>query len=98
MSKYTKEEIIKMVEDCILKDRQNTYGKPEDNFGCIAKLWNEYLFRSKDIHDKDLLYKKDVAVMMILLKVARMASSPDHIDNYVDAAGYAAIAGSMCDK
>jgi hypothetical protein len=30
--------------------------------------------------------------MMVLLKAARAKSNPQHVDNYVDAAGYAACA------
>ncbi len=88
-----REEILKQIEKCILNDRQNTYGTPEDNFQVIADLWNVYL----GIKDEDLqLTKQDVAIMMMLLKVARMKSSPNHLDNYVDAAGYSVIAGSFC--
>ena len=91
----TREEILKQVEKCILNDRQNTYGKPEDNFQTIANFWNTYL-GIKDAFF--MLSAKDVAIMMMLLKVARMKSSPNHLDNYVDAAGYSVIAGSFCEK
>lgn len=91
----TREEIIKQVEKCILNDRQNTYGTPEDNFQTIANYWNNYL-GIKDAFF--MLSAKDVAIMMILLKIARMKSSPNHLDNYVDAAGYSIIAGSFCEK
>lgn len=88
----TREEIIKQVSKCILNDRQNTYGTPENNFQTIANLWNEYLGSDYKITPKD------VAVMMLLLKVARMKSSPNHLDNFVDAAGYSIIAGSFCNS
>ena len=91
----TREEIIKQVEKCILNDRQNTYGSPEDNFQTIANYWNEYLGIKDDFFK---LSARDVAVMMLLLKVARIKSSPNHVDNYVDAAGYSIIAGSFADK
>ena len=91
MSKLKRDEIIKIVSDILSKDRQNTYSKPENNFQSIANLWNEYL----EV-DKILLSARDVATMMILLKIARMKSSPEYLDNYIDAAGYAIIAGSFC--
>lgn len=87
-----REELVEKMCKCIFNDRQNTYGKPEDNFQTIADFWNTYL-RINDDHFK--ITKQDVANMMILLKVARMISSPEHLDNYVDAAGYAIIAGSF---
>lgn len=88
-----REEIVERMCECIFKDRQNTYGTPEDNFQAIANFWNEYLGNYDDTFK---LSKQDVANMMILLKVARMRSSPNHKDNYIDAAGYAVIAGSFC--
>lgn len=87
-----REEIVQKMCECIFKDRQNTYGKPEDNFQTIADFWNIYLGIRDDTFK---LSKQDVANMMLLLKVARMRSSPEHLDNYVDAAGYAVIAGSF---
>lgn len=92
-SKCNRENIIKQVEKCIMNDRQNTYGTPEDNFQKITDYWNTYL-NIKD--DTFKLTKQDVAIMMVLLKVARMGTSPNHLDNFVDAAGYSIIAGSFC--
>jgi hypothetical protein len=37
----------------------------------------------------------DVAMMMTLFKIARIKGNPDHIDSYIDAAGYLAIAGEI---
>lgn len=93
--KCSRENIIKQVEKCILNDRQNTYGTPEDNFQKITDYWNTYL-NIKD--DTFKLTKQDVAIMMVLLKVARMGTSPNHLDNFVDAAGYSIIAGSFCNS
>ena len=38
---------------------------------------------------------EDVAIMMALLKVARIATGAGKVDNYVDLAGYAACAGEI---
>ena len=81
--------------------RQQTYGHPEDNFQCIAELWSSYLGRRRtlgglargehgSLNLNDKLSSGDVAVMMILIKAARLAESPDHHDSAVDIAGYAA--------
>lgn len=64
--------------------RQDDYGNPEDSFGRIASLWSGYLGYP--------FTKLDVAHMMILLKVARCIGQAPAEDNYVDIAGYAAIA------
>ena len=36
-------EILAMVEGCVCKDRQNTYGDAEDNFANIASIANTVL-------------------------------------------------------
>lgn len=62
--------------------RQENYGNPESNFKEIAWLWNEYL----DIG----LEAEDVAIMMILMKIARLKNKKNHVDSWVDICGYAA--------
>ena len=64
--------------------RNQTYGNVEDNFNMIAMMWSQYLGFG--------LTSTDVAMMMILLKVARTRTGASHYDNYVDIAGYAACA------
>lgn len=81
--KETLEEALKIVT----KDRQNAYGTPEDNFNCIAGLWSAYLGHP--------ITAKQVAILMILLKVARAKANPDYADNYVDICGYAACGAEL---
>jgi hypothetical protein len=78
-----REECLNSAKECVTKDRQNTYGSPEDNFRRIANLWNSYL-------DCNMIKAVDVSVMLALLKVARIGSGNSHADNWVDLAGYAA--------
>jgi len=81
-----REECLNNAMECVTKDRQNTYGSPEDNFKRIANLWNAYL----DIPNCHQIGADDVAAMLALLKIARIASGNSHSDNWVDLAGYAA--------
>jgi hypothetical protein len=67
-------------------NRPKEHGKPEDSFGRIAELWNGYL-RTDEFFEPNIC-GKDVANMMVLLKVARNAEGHYHEDNYVDIAGY----------
>ena len=85
------EEALKIV----MKDRQNDYGTPESNFATIAEYWTTYL-NSRGLEG----YVKgfDVAAMMALLKIARIASSPAKEDNWVDLAGYAANGAEIAPK
>lgn len=69
--------------------RRKAYGTPEDNFACIAGLWTTYLRRRFPAGPVDLT-AADVAVMMVLMKCARLAETPAHADSWRDAAGYAA--------
>ena len=68
-------------------DRQDIYGKPENNFLAIANAWGTYLGFPLSAYD--------VCIMMILLKVARAKTSPSHTDNLIDIAGYAALAAEV---
>ena len=78
----TRKECLDAAAKCVLQDRQNQYGQPEDCFQLIAELWGSYLRRCISAHD--------VAAMMALLKIARFRHNPGHLDNAVDLAGYAA--------
>ena len=82
----TRRELLQSALDAT-NARGDTYGKPEDNFATIARLWTDYLDTPINAHD--------VAMMMVLFKVARAKSNPGHADNLVDIAGYAACAAEL---
>lgn len=74
--------------------RNLTYGEPEDNFRRIAALWRVYL---RDQGERAAEVEAgDVALLMILMKVARLMASPSHRDSWVDLAGYAACGAAVC--
>lgn len=83
----TRKECLDAAVDIVCKNRENTYGNPEDNFSVIAKLWSLYIDRE--------ITSSDVAVMMILLKIARIKGGNFKDDNYIDIAGYAACAAEI---
>jgi len=79
-------------------DRQDAYGNPEDSFQIIADLWSSYvrgLMTHLDDDDEFWFGKKDVALMMSLLKVARILGGGGNHDSYVDGIGYLALAERM---
>jgi hypothetical protein len=86
--------ILDQAKAIIYGDREKTYGHPAKNLNTIAQLWNTY-FDSISAKDKNVSVQyvnaQDVAVMMILLKVARLANTPGHEDTLVDICGYAAL-------
>ena len=83
----TRKECLEQAMGCVLRDRNNEYGGPEDSFGVIANFWSVYLGRK--------VYPHDVAMMMSLLKIARIKANRGYADGYIDLAGYAAC-GAEC--
>lgn len=90
----TRSEILEAARSCVCGQREQEYGSPENNFATIAGLWVVYLRAAFPQLIIPEISPKDVAVMMALLKAARIAtgSSPD---SFVDLAGYAACAGEV---
>lgn len=65
-----------------------THGSAALNMRHTADLWSAYIGVP--------ISGPDVAVMMTLLKLSRIkCGDATHIDSYVDAAGYTAIAGEI---
>jgi hypothetical protein len=75
--------ILEEAQSIIYGDREKTYGHPAKNLNNIAKYWSVYL-------DKKVT-AQDVAIMMVLLKIARIMNQSDHRDSLVDSAGYLAL-------
>lgn len=94
----TRESILEAAKQCVCTDREGQYGSPEDNFALIAKLWSEFL-RATGLGDGDdswdLIKPHEVAVMMCLLKIARIATGEPKADSWIDLAGYAACGGEI---
>jgi hypothetical protein len=80
-------QLLDTAKQIVTKDRAATHGSAEDNFETIARYWSVHL----DIP----ITKEDVAVMMVLLKTARIKSNPSHIDNWIDGIGYFACGGEI---
>ena len=95
--KLTRADILHAAEKCVCGQRETDYGTPEDNFKAIAELWSLYLDRiSVGKYGNMIVDEKDVAVMMALLKIARIARGGGKADNWIDLAGYAAC-GAECE-
>lgn len=90
----TREEILNAAKQCVCQDRNDQYGSPEDNFETIAGLWTMYKFATREKAVCEFT-AEDVAVMMVLLKVARIATGSGSQDNWIDLAGYAACGGEI---
>ena len=80
-------EILKEANELIAGDRHKDYGDKVENHQNIAKLWSAYLDAKVEAHD--------IAIMMVLLKVARTKLGEVSKDTYVDMSAYGAIAGEI---
>ena len=82
-----RQTILESALETVTGHRVEDYGKPEDNFKTIADMWKIYKGVEFSAHD--------VAMMMALLKVARIKSGHNVSDSYIDLAGYAACAAEI---
>ena len=80
-------EILEKARSCVCGERQTDYGTPGDSFKTIAALWSAYTG-----HDCSPI---DVAMMMSLLKIARIKTGRVTEYSFVDLAGYAACGGEI---
>ena len=80
-------EILHEAEKCICGQREQDYGSPEDNFTITAGLWTVYTGTK--------ITQLDVAMMMVLLKVARIKNGGGSGDSFVDICGYGACGGEI---
>ena len=83
----TREYVLEKAKELTGGERKKQYGSATGSFRRIAELWTAYTGLPIDAGQ--------VAIMMILLKVARTTTSPKKGDNYVDIAGYAALAAEI---
>lgn len=93
--KKTRSDFLTAAHNAICGERDEQYGAPEENFSTIAELWTTYVKR-RCVGDANVcITAEDVAVMMCLLKIARIAGGQAHDDNWTDAIGYMACGGEV---
>lgn len=68
--------------------RAEDYGDKTINHQRIANLWNYWL---NERGSPSAITAYDAAMMMLMLKLARLMHSPGHQDSHVDIAGYASV-------
>ena len=93
---WTRKRVLREAEKCVCGEREQDYGTPEDSFNIIADLWAVYL-KGCGV-SIDFLESHDVAIMMALLKIARISENPQHMDSWVDGCGYFACGGEIAGK
>ena len=82
-----RERALDIAKGAICEDRNKSYGEPEDNFQRIADFWTIYL-RGRVESGEEVVKPADVALMLDLLKTARLMNDITHGDGWIDKAGY----------
>jgi hypothetical protein len=76
-------EVLQSATD-VMQDRGSIYGHPKVNQDRIAKrLSNLFEFPVKDY---------EACLAMVEVKLSRIQESPGHLDSYIDACAYLALA------
>nr|DAT52118.1 MAG TPA: hypothetical protein [Caudoviricetes sp.] len=99
----TREEILAAAQKFVCGDREQDYGSPERSFGVIGRFWETYLQEKCleprcGVPPEVQILPEDVAVMMCLFKIARIATGRFKEDSYIDAVGYMACAGEVASE
>lgn len=95
--------ILDIAGQLVEGERNKTYKHPNENFRNIANMWNSYFLAvggrdattQRDyLNDIDVtkINEFDVSMLMVLMKVARLATNNTHRDSLIDIAGYARCA------
>lgn len=109
MVEITASKILTQAASIVAGARNATHGDKERSFIAIAALWNAYFDNKRTVAGcsgsansgstgPGSITARDVAQCMVLLKVARSIQGEPVQDHFLDAAGYAAIAGELADK
>lgn len=90
-------EIANRAANLVGGDRHKTHGDKTRNHENIAAVWNGILAAAGKAAVLPL-NAHDVANLMEGLKIARRYSGSYNVDDYIDGAGYAAVAGEIAAK
>lgn len=84
-------DLLDEAKSLITGDRNNQYGPPTQDFARTAAILNALGFQFLKSDDTvQRLEGHHVALLMVALKMSRLAWQPEKRDSWVDLAGYAA--------
>lgn len=84
---FTRRALLDRAAVLVEESRAQEHGDARGNFSLIAGYWSAHL--GCDVT------ATDVAVMMALLKIARLRKKPRNAENWIDGAGYLALGGEI---
>lgn len=82
-------DILMCASTLVDGDRRASYGDARESFDRLAALWSATLGVQ--------VTSAQVALCLTQLKISRLCVSPDHLDSWIDLAGYAALGGYVAD-
>jgi len=88
--------MLHKAQELVQGARQSDYGDKLQNFTQIAMLFQGVL--AMKLQAQACITPEDVAMLMMQVKLARLAKSPDHFDSIMDVAGYAACFSILQDE
>ena len=88
-----REEILRKAESLVNGPRAKEYGDAHENHARIAEGWNIIIRGAMMSHG--LLTPAHVALMMDWVKTSRLLESLDHVDSWIDKAGYTALGAEL---
>lgn len=88
-------EIASAASDLVGGDRADAYGDIYTGWSKTATIWNAILLAAGH---QPVIDAHIAATMMEGLKMVRRFNGPFRADNYVDSAGYAAVAGEIASR
>lgn len=89
MPRDVRREVLDTAARLITQDRNGTHGDYGLEAQRIGSMWGALLRLPEPIPPRT------VAAMMIALKLARATAGTPHADDWIDAAGYAALAAQI---
>lgn len=91
--------VLHTANKVVTTERGGQHGGAEDSFAMIGQLWQTYLRNTNNVRaqyaSEIVITPKDVAQMMVLLKIARNVHGQLKDDDFVDQAGYTALAAAL---
>ena len=84
---WTTSQILNAASQLVTGDRAEQHGPKLENHSNIARLWSAYL--------EVEISPVQAAMMMALLKIARIKCGDFNSDDFVDGAAYIAISGEL---
>lgn len=94
MGKMKAAELVLEKALSAIKEGTKKHGDTEPSFTMIGQMWGIYVthtLRAREAESEVSILPHDVAAMMSILKICRSVYAYE-FDNYVDDAGYAALA------